>query len=75
MKKFLKVYKVLVIILIVVYILVLSTLVTLLGEWSILGFIHKSFDESVLGLIGSSCGFYLLVKLSDLATWIITTKL
>ena len=75
MKKFMKIYKIVVILLILFYILVLSTLTTLLGEWGVIGIVNRCFDDSVLGLIGASCGFYLLVKLTDLATWIIETKL
>lgn len=76
MKKFLKVYKVLVVILITIIIVILSTMVTLLGEWGFVGLVkNHSFDETVLGFIGSGCGFYLLVKFSNLATWIIETKL
>lgn len=75
MKNLLKIYKVVVILLILFYILVLSTLTVLLGEWAIFGIIKMVYEDIVLGLIGSGFSFYLLVKLSNLATYIVTTKL
>lgn len=75
MKKFMKVYKIVVIALLAVWLIGLSTLTVLFGEWGTLGIVNHSFDDAVLGMIGMGCGFYLLVKLSDLTTWIITEKI
>ena len=75
MKKFMKVYKIVVITLLAAWLIGLSTLTVLFGEWGTLGIINNSFDDAVLGMMGMGCGFYLLVKLSDLTTWIIETKI
>jgi hypothetical protein len=75
MKKVLKIWKIIVIILLAVWLIGLSTMTVLFGEWGTLGIIEHSFDDAVLGLMGMSCGFYLLVKLSNLTTWIISEKL
>lgn len=75
MKKVLKIWKIIVIILLAVWLIGLSTMTVLFGEWGTLGVIQHSFDDAVLGTIGMGCGFYLLVKLSNLTTWIISEKL
>jgi hypothetical protein len=75
MKKVLKVWKIVVIALLAAWLIGLSTLTVLFGEWGTLGIINKSFDDAVLGMMGMGCGFYLLVKLSDLTIWIITEKI
>lgn len=75
MKKVLKVWKIVVIALLAAWLIGLSTLTVLFGEWGTLGIINNSFDDAVLGMMGMGCGFYLLVKLSDLTTWIITEKI
>ena len=75
MKKVLKIWKIIVIILLAGWLIGLSTMTVLFGEWGTLGVIQHSFDDAVLGTIGMGCGFYLLVKLSNLTTWIISEKI
>ena len=75
MKKVLKIWKIVVITLLAAWLIGLSTLTVLFGEWGTLGIVEHSFDDAMLGMIGTGCGFYLLVKLSDLTTWIITEKI
>ena len=75
MKKFMKVYKTIVIVLMLVYIILLSALITLLGEWGVTAMVNGRFDEAMLGLMGFGAGIYVTLKLTGLFEWIIETKI